>query len=650
MNKDKESNQSLYKSISYKGRFWVYSEHCYTEAELALRQWIIKVRSNSGIHAELLSNKGSWFNEDNEALINTNENSWFYSNSFTPRQVLNRDDFHVQPVEAQRLQWPALYELMQKTGDYLLLRNQQLPQEHLNQPMNYLLLDAIQMFKALSQNTDINQVREQLDLITSYLRQIEKNISPLVGSDRLFLADCREFIDAKIQPQLMHQIEALSLRERLSDLSKTINKLSTDRNRILHFALNINPVNPHAYGFSKEGDLNLKNHPTQAEKACGQSNQPSAADTPLTLLKLTVAELNDCPNFKLIAMEDEILDHYAKAISDLNELERFQKVITQIMSLLGQAGEVYTVLQFKEQLISLLKQMEGFIDSSSQHIEAIIHANTQAYHQAIQAEQNLPHWKKWLTNEKQKLKNYIKNQDTLAQFPSTTAELVKTNTALKTQVNQVMTQLNQPPGITTSLNAMAAQARALNQLMDLMHSWIKVQHESKGLEPPKAPEPLLFLSAPPVNHSPLFTPGLPLSRPTLTIGNLNRGPLVTENHSFYLGLLGILPLALLAFILIRNKIISSHPLQQAGDEEQPLKQHYTLCEKIEDLIAQIEALPDTFDEALQADYKDSLRSFHRLNKKAREGDFDFIALNEIYQDLQNTYSDLITMEQKNGIV
>lgn len=116
--------------------------------------------------------------------------------------------------------------------------------------------------------------------------------------------------------------------------------------------------------------------------------QPSLKN-PISTLKLTIEQLKNCPNFQLIDMQDKILDHYAKAVSDLHELDQFQTVISQTIDLLGQAGEVYTVYQFKEQLFSLLDQIELFIDESSIHIDEIIQANTQAYHQAIQHEQNL---------------------------------------------------------------------------------------------------------------------------------------------------------------------------------------------------------------------------------------------------------------------
>lgn len=496
MRKGLIKNNIPYKPITHSARFWITAENCYTEDELNFRQMVIKTRANSGIHPDYLANPSSWFAEDAQALININDKSWFFPHSFKPRQSLSRDEFHVQPLDSQRLQWPALFDLMQITGDYLLLRNKDLPLEHLNQPLNYVLLDLINMLKGLSQNNDINQVRVQLELMNKYIRSLEKNLSPRQGSDRIFLADFRATIDDEIEPMLIEKIEAQLLRERLQELGKTISQLSTERNRILHFALNISPVNPHPYHFSIDRPHELMAYPTQAAKKCAQGNTELA--NPAThLLHLSAEQLSDCPNFKLISMNDEVLGHYASAISDLNELDRFQKVVGEIIDLLAKAGEVYTIFQFKEQMLHLLKEIDQFVDHSSVPIESIIQANTLAYHQAIHDQQVLSlwiNWASWLSADIEKLKNYIKNQDNLAQFPSTSADLARTNKALKEQTSHVITHLSQPKEKQSNFAALSGQAQELNRLMNSMHHWISLQHERKGIAPPQEPQQLHLLT------------------------------------------------------------------------------------------------------------------------------------------------------------
>ncbi|PWY56455.1 hypothetical protein DGG96_02440 [Legionella qingyii] len=673
MAKEKKEYYASYQPQPHHSRFWLHSESCYTEEELEQRAWILKARANSGIHPDYLANPSSWFADDSQALINVYEHSWFYSNAFKTRHALTRDDFHVQPIDSQRLQWSALYQLMQKTGDYLLLRNQDLRQDHLNQPMNFFLLDLNHILKGISQNPNIKQTSEQLELVTRYVRTIEKNISPFVGSDRLFLANFRSTIDDEIQPQLTHRIESQLLRDRLGELSKTIEQLSTTRNRVLHFALNANPVNPHPYTFAIDKPADLKAYPTQAVKECGKSST-AIVDSPISKLHLTADQLKNCPDFQLVNMQDNVLDNYAKAITDLNELDQFQKVITHTMDLLGQAGEVYTVLQFKEQLSLLLKQIDYFIDESSIHIEEVIHANTNAYHKAIQEEQNLSLIKKWLTSEQTKLNTFIANQDTLAQFPSTTVDLSKTNQVLKQQVNYVIAHLNGPKMKDTDFATLAGQAQELNALMDSMHRWISFQYSIKGLNPPKEPEKLQLLQQPksqqPPHHQPKLRPSffesnknqpvdicppnlnseisicrLPAEQPPAIAACVDQDMPVcraqneqshTDLSGVYLGVIILVPIGLLALYLLYQSLNKSETkVKILGSKEEYEK----IKTELDDFIIEIKKTEDLSDLKIKYKIEDFIETYIQLNKQAQRGMYDVEELKELYEDMKYFYSE-----------
>ncbi|QLZ68582.1 MULTISPECIES: hypothetical protein [Legionella] len=674
MAKEKREYYTSYQSQQHQSRFWVHSESCYTEEELEQRTWILKTRSNSGIHPDYLSNPSSWFADDSQALINVYEHSWFYSNAFRTRHVLTRDDFHVQPIDSQRLQWTALYDLMQRTGDYLLLRNQALPQTHLNQPMNFFLLDLNHILKGISQNSNIRQTRDQLEHVTRYVRTIEKNISPFAGSDRLFLANFRSTIDDEIHPQLTHRIESQLLRDRLGELSKTIEQLSTERNRILHFALNTNQVNPHPYTFAIDKPADLKAYPTQAVKECGKSST-AVVERPISILQLTGKELKDCPNFQLINMQDKVLDHYAKAITDLNELDQFQKVITQTMDLLGQAGEVYTVFQFKEQLSLLLRQIEHFIDESSFHIEEIIHANTLAYHKAIHEEQNLSLLKKWLTSEQEKLNTFIENQDTLAQFPSTKTDLAKTNQALKQQVNYVIGHLSGHKVKSTDFATLAGQAQELNELMDSMHRWITFQYKLKGLQPPQEPEKLGLLptrtsQSKSHHHSQLrpsffesssktsafddcvqpnwtyetsVCPPVPPVPPQAIAACSEQDMAVcqaqeyeTPPAAFYLGLIVLIPIGLLAFYLLYQTLNKSESkVKVLGNKHE----YEGIKTELDDFIVTIQRDKRMHDSEIKCLFEEYIEKYDELNKRAQKEIYDIEELTELYEDIKCFYDD-----------
>jgi hypothetical protein len=672
MGKEKRDHLALYKPLPYKARFWLYSENCYTEEELNLREWLLKTRAQSGIHQDYLKNPSPWFADNEQALINSYEHSWFYSDAFKTRHVLSRDDFHVQPVD--RLQWPSLYDLMQKVGDYLLIRNHNLPSEHLNQPMNFILLDLNLILKSLSQNADMGHVKEQLELITQYLRTIEKNISPLIGSDRLFLANFRFTIDEEIHPYLNHMIESQQLKERLGDLSKVIKKLSTDRNRILHFALNINQVNPHPYDFAQPQLEDSPGFPTQAAKKCGASSTELVAD-PMPVLHLTMEQLQDCPNFKLISMDEDILNHYASAIADLNELERFQKVISQIMDLLGQAGEVYTIYQFNEQMLNLLRQIDGFIDNSSKHIDAILYTNTQQYHKAIETEQNLSLWQKWFSEQKELLQTYIKNQDTLAQFPSSSSDLAKTNKMLKSHVNQVISHLSQPRSIETSFEAIAGKAQELDRLMGSMHQWIKIQHEMKGLPAPNPPKllqsittteqilpqqqpPIPVIQTPPEEVSSQVSTHYPplFSQQTIPSPNLctdSNGQCQSDalecpasnNNMLYFGVAALIPIGLIVLYLIYNwSNKKESPIQRVEGTKDEFERFKT---KFEDLLVNIRGYEQEYDQDLSDNYDTIIHSFNELVRKAKSGFYYTEELEETLEDLNYFYQEMCEKADKN---
>jgi hypothetical protein len=540
---------------------------------------------------------------------------------------------------------------MQQVGDYLLLRNQNLRPEHLNQPMNYVFLDINSMLKGLSQNSNINQVKEQLESISRYIRTIEKNISPVVGSDRLFLVNFRSTISERIMPTIVHAIESRLLQDRLQSLSKLIKQVSTERNRVLHFALNARKVNPHSYEFAIDMPEDTSTYPTQAAKACleGQSALPSTvpAEQPPSLLK-------DCPYFKLMTQDRELETHYAQAIFDLKELDHFQTIITQINGLLEQAGEVYTIHQFKEQMLQLFEQTHTFLEESSAPVKAIIAANTNAYHQAIQDQQDLPLWKKLFTSEEEQLTTFIKNQDTLAQFPSGLSDLSKTNSAAQTSTREIIHHLSQPKAIETSLEAISAQAQELDQLMGTMHHWIANRYQQQGLPAPlppsrlqlpthETPPPQLKVSAMPVAF--FSSTNTTLSPQPICSNGSNNCPLVqstgSNNALLALGLFITLPVVIYGLYLLFKK--NPHPQEDNDDDTLSLSERerkFTrLIIKFEDQLTLLRGFEQSSGQDLSDEYNSYLTTYSTMKNQAARGIYDVTSLNEAYRGLKYFFKD-----------
>ncbi|MFJ1269061.1 hypothetical protein ACD661_10870 [Legionella lytica] len=661
MGREKKQYTS-YQAMPSSSRFWLYSEACYTDEELGLRTWVLNVRANSGIHADYLLNSGSWFsNDDDQALVNVYDHSWFFSRAYKTRQVLRMGDFLVKPVDAQRLQWPQLYELMQRTGDYLRLRNQNLRAEHLNQPMNFIMLDINNILKGISQNPNIGQTKEQLEHLYHYILAIETNTSPLVGSDRLFLANLRTAINTEVKPHLTHLAETQLLKDRLGELAKATQQLYTECNRGAHFAFNPNAINPHPRDLIGGQLDDLKAYPTLAAKECAQKETQALAVS-TSALRLSADGLRNCANFSLIDMEEEVLQLYAQAVIDLNELGRFQKIIEQTIGLLGQAGEVYTVYQFKEQLTLLLKQLDHFVDFSAQTMDDLLFENTQAYHKAIQDEQNLSFFQRWFTADQEKLDTFIKNQDILAQYPSTASELANTRQGLKKNVAQILEHLNKPSIQETNFVAIADQAQELNRLMGSMHEWVTVQYEAKGLIPPQEPEQLHILpevSVPPVadctpstvdeilSSTNISTPFYQerMAAPNVTsaicppdqpqCSAANRSHMSSQNSVYLLGLITLLPLGLILLYLLFKSRPSSEPEFIVYGSKEEFEEALV---KLDDLIAQVKTAheydEDTYN---KLDFDDFISKYEHLRKKARSEYYEVENLNELYEDMNAYY-------------
>ncbi|MGQ3889099.1 hypothetical protein ACQUW5_08725 [Legionella sp. CNM-1927-20] len=503
-----------YRPMPAQSRFGLFGwplhhENCYLASELQFRQRILTARSTSGLDEELLQTSSSWFAEDKEvAFINENENAWFLNNEFRPRHELSSDDFHIGLIDNQRLNWPGLSTLMRNIGDYLLIRNSKLSPEHFNQPMNYVLLDVVQILKRLATVDNPTYVAQQLQLLRHYLRAIEIHVSPTAGSDRLFLADCRYSLEVKIESEIIHNLITQQLKKRLHAVKLQLNKVAELRHTILHFALAQEPVNPHPYWelfANSEQSLDANSQfPTLAAKSCATVNRAALVEFAInpTLLPVSINEqtLDNCPEFKFIeSLPSKVKAAYGESITDLQEIVRFQMILDKLLQVFDQAGEVFTMLQFREEMYNLLQGIEQFIERSEKNILLVLDANTQAYHKYIQEKQDLTWWDKIVKSKQTRIDNFIVNQDNLARFSTTPSDLHLASNELLAQVNQVISHLNQQKNHNEQLKLISDVKNLIEQLIDSMHAWVNHQRISQGL-PAKPKKVNLSLSTNDIHH------------------------------------------------------------------------------------------------------------------------------------------------------
>lgn len=671
--------RSLYHSINFRpmpfqARFnffyqFFHHENAYQDDELELRQRLLASRDHSGLDKELLQTTNTWFTEDfDQAFVNLNSNSWFFKAEYKPRQDLSREEFHIALINSQRLNWPQLSTMMRIVGDYLLLRNSELGTDHLNQPMNYVLLDLVQILKRLAMIDNPNYLKEQLPLLGNYLRAIEIHLSPMVGSDRLFLADCRRNLEENIQTDLSNKLNSQQLKNGFQLFHQLLTSVAELRHTALHFALTSTPANPHPYlEFFAKNQQRLgsnKEFPTLAAKACATSSQDLTTEIEsLPTISLSSEALADCPELQLIdKLGEEIKSSYAKGLTDLQDILRFQHIIEELLHLIDQTGEVFTLLQFRQQMLTLLQGVEYYINHSQQSIVTVLEANANAYHQAIQNKQDLQWWEKLLTSRPKKIDDFIANQDNFARFSATKNELELAKQALLQQSSKMSSYLIQQAGETKQVQLISSTRALANQMLETMHAWSAQQYLREGLTLPEKAQPLSLASEPiplqiknqdcleqecgpsariQTSSATRLTPPLhfwstakmPIKTPQLAAEQTNNGK-PEFNLPLALGLLVLLPLGLLLFkYLYDNWNNKPKPPSPAST-----KQDQAACIELTNLIETQLTLASHHVSETGEDFDQEQIMFFRtdLNKLKKRNDRDKLKeMKELLKDLEH---------------
>lgn len=646
-------HQIPYQTMPVASRFGVkswlhYDETCYTEEELQLREQLIKVRAASLIHKDLLVTDNNWFNPDRSQAFNQiNPDSWVLPQLLKPKKIIATTDFHIPLVENKHLKWGSLSTMMRNIGDYLLIRNKNLPKSQLNQPINYILLDLVQILRHLASRENGEFVVQELKHIAAYIRAVEIEISPMIGSDRLFLADSRRQIDEQVLPEVQLYLQSQFFKTQLMQIKNNLQDIAEQRHTLLHFSLIKNPVNEHPYlEYFIKPPANLvqdRAFPTIAAKACAEI-ESSAEELPS--LKFTSNALRNCPNFQPIPqLPETTIDAYGQALSDVQEILRFQQILDKLMQLLDKSGEIFTIVKFNEQIMMLMQEMESFVRRSQQTISDIHDANSLLYHKSIYQKQTMHTYEKLLTSREIQLNGFIKNQDNLARFSVSHGELLKTQRDFIGRVNQFMADLKDQSNSQEQKNMLEGTKVIAQQLMLSMHSWMDKQCAGQGrsceavflLPTPASTAPqALTASAPPTFFIPAGT-----SVPTVHENqDLSGNQSSCKTHSSQLFTIDFSLLMLISVILLLVKLIYDH-LQKQNDKSNDPIVFKGWAIKVADQLALLNDQQDS-------EYVDDISLFNdQYQELMTNRKYDCEAMQELYKDL-----DYFLQEQpinKNGL-
>jgi hypothetical protein len=477
-----------YISVEHQPRYpyssYLYNdESCYTDTELTLREKIIELRRNADIDEKYLPKAKSWFADELDAgFTDTHKDSYFFDSKFKPKDKISSKNFIIQSLNPKSVHWP-INNIIKNIGDYLSIRNAKLPETHFNQPQNFFLLDAIEILKNLAHDSDAELVYKNLNNLIDYIRKVEMLTPPTQGSDRFFLANLRELIDKDVKMDVIQVIESQKLRVVFKSLLGATKHYHELTNTFMHFALTDAKINPHAYIDSmplQRGDNDLSRFPVLALTDCAKEDDSSELTVFNSKLYQQIEEeikinpklIEECQSLKLIDKLDESTqESYVQAVANLVELKQFTHVLENILTLLDDAGEVITVINFNQQITALLKAFDLYIHKAHETTANIKSSNKEAYYKAIQDKQELSFYERHFTDKEEELKQFIDNQDALAQHE----DVARTRDDLYKEI------ISSCANIQSTLNELKVQAEIQQLQEKALHLFAQTENQIQAL-------------------------------------------------------------------------------------------------------------------------------------------------------------------------
>lgn len=550
-----------YQPVVAQSRFgvlgWLYlrDESCYTPEELAFRERLLEARARSGMDRELLETTDSFFATALEdAFIDVHADSLLLASLYRPKHLLTRDAFHLPLTNHRKMRWQTLETLARRAGDYLLIRNEDLPPEHLNQPMNYLLLDIVRMSRKLAENNDPEYVSTEAQLLEQYIRGMEVHLE---GGDRLFLADFRAALEQDVSAEIQQVMRSRFLKLQLEVIRQQVRDIAEDRHALLHFSLSHAPVNSHPYLEYLESPpdthtLNLREFPTLAASLCARA--PHALVSGYTPITIDADTLRACKTLSLPEKLDPTLaEAFAKALADVHELLRFDSILHQLLHLLEQAGEVLTRLQFREEIDAFLLDVENFIHQSGEPITFIREANRAVYQRQLMKGRETGILAALRPRGPAKSSAFLENQDSLTLSVATRTPMQRAMHQLTQRTHEVRGHLREGATRTEEEALLESTRQTAEQLMENMHHWREARHPGLAALPSLALAPE---AAPAISPPPLFVPAHPDT------------PVTSAAVMLTPGLILVIPLAIFTVLLLgfylHSLLQSARPLPE-GD-------------------------------------------------------------------------------------
>lgn len=525
-------------SAPYQRRYyfsWLLGgEDGYTSEEMQQRSTIRELRLASPLLEEVQDSRFEWFREDKQALINIYEDSWFFRACFKPRETLKSDSFASHLLRHDVVSWPELGKFVLELGDYLIIRNQNLPPEHYNQPMNYVLMDIRSILERLASIKDEQRLLLGLKPLRAYIAGIERLISPASGGDHIFLTDLRSSLYRQ-EKIFAARVSRQSIHRELEKIQHTIQNLAQQLHAMLHFSFARQLVNAHPHiefletDLLKENDLLL--HPVSGAEKC---------------IRDKVA-LQNCPFLRFPDKDKSlVVEAYQGSIGGLRALLDFSDLLEKALIMTTETGEVFSLFEMHQKCEPILRELGAIANTIVKDAYIVIEQSQEQYRLAVETMQASGRLSRWFGSAVPQAKAIIENQDVLALFKIDMDALSDSNEALQTalqRLHQHFTELNQERA-----QELVQQARtSVGDFFKSASNWQEKYHVLANAKAIAPTHPQLGLSSQSFLSSTAFPKPVsmpPKSSPTSSANSLN--------YSYALAIpLGILTIVLFLILVHR---------------------------------------------------------------------------------------------------
>lgn len=412
--------------MPHKRRFyfsWLLGgEECYTSDEMQLRQTIRELRMAVALPEEIQDSAVGWFREDKQALLDIYEGSWFFSACYKPNENIKSDHFASNLLRHDVVSWPELGKFVLELGDYLMIRNQFLPTSHYNQPMNYVLMDLRRILERLASVRDEQRLLTGLKPVRAYIAGIERLISPIKGSDHVFLTDMRTGLYQQ-EKIIAARVSRQSIHREIEKIKYAVQNLAQQSHAILHFSFAKARVNAHPHiELLQENSLNTEQlllHPVNGATRCMQDD----------------ASLHDCPFLHLSDIDKNTATQaYRRSIAGVKAFLDFDRLLAKALAMSSQTGEVYSLFEMHAEFGPILQVIADIAHAQIKDAQIVIEENQAQYQQAVQTLQASNRLSHWFGSARSQAKTVLVNQNALALFKIDIDTLTESNEALQVAV------------------------------------------------------------------------------------------------------------------------------------------------------------------------------------------------------------------------